>query len=321
MAISCPWGHSKGHLGLLQDPAICLACNGEVLNIPQIEPPAYPVIPACATTVKCKELCATNAAACKAWNTYKMVLTLTLNQFAVVIDDVYYTVLDDPTKGLNAIDLRSLIMHILNTYIQISQLDLDDNMTDFHSSIDLGLPLALYTRKQEKCQVFAADAGVPISDETMITTGTKHALVCGNMTLAWRKWKRHPLPNHTWPNWNAHWTAVFAKMHDINWITAGDTSFGTNQATKLEQAQQLASSLDNYAYATIRKITIIANLVATNATLTKAIADIQLSIAHMCTARVLLSHATTSPATTTEACVHPSHWSSTKPVWDKVTYC
>jgi hypothetical protein len=22
MAVSCPWGHSKGHLGLLQDPAI-----------------------------------------------------------------------------------------------------------------------------------------------------------------------------------------------------------------------------------------------------------------------------------------------------------
>ncbi len=27
MAISCPWGHSKGPLGLLQDPAIYLARN------------------------------------------------------------------------------------------------------------------------------------------------------------------------------------------------------------------------------------------------------------------------------------------------------
>jgi hypothetical protein len=69
MAISCPWGHSKGHLGILQDPAIYLACNGEAFNIPQIEPPAYPVIPAGATTTKRKELRATNAAARKAWNT------------------------------------------------------------------------------------------------------------------------------------------------------------------------------------------------------------------------------------------------------------
>jgi hypothetical protein len=27
LAVSCPWGHNKGHLGLLQDPAIYLARN------------------------------------------------------------------------------------------------------------------------------------------------------------------------------------------------------------------------------------------------------------------------------------------------------
>jgi hypothetical protein len=147
MAISCPWGHSKGHLDLLQDPAIYLACNGEAFNIPHIEPPAYPVIPAGATTANREELCTTNAAACKAWNTYKTVLTITRNQFAAAINDVYYAILDDPTKGLNAVNLRTLVMHILNTYAQISQPDLDDNMTNFHSGINSSLPLAVYTRK------------------------------------------------------------------------------------------------------------------------------------------------------------------------------
>jgi hypothetical protein len=158
------------------------------------------------TTANCEELRMTNAAARKAWNTYKIVLTIAREQFAAAIDDVYYTVLDNPTKGLNAVNLRTLVMHILNTYTQISQPDLDDNMTDFHSSIDSGLPLAVYTRKQEKCQVLTANAGVPISNKTMITTGTKHALVCGNMTLAWCKWKCHPIIDHTWPNLKAHWT-------------------------------------------------------------------------------------------------------------------
>jgi hypothetical protein len=60
------------------------------------------------------------------------------------------------------------------------------------------------------------------------------------------------------------------------------------------------------------------NLVATNATLTKAIADIQLSIARMCAAGVLTSH---PPAPLAEAHVCPSHWSNTKPAWDKVGYC
>jgi hypothetical protein len=212
-------------------------------------------------------------------------------------------------------------MHILNTYAQISQPDLDDNMTDFHSGINSGLPLAIYTRKQEKYQVFAANAGVPISDKTMFTTGTKHALACGNMTLAWHERKR-PLPiNQTWPNWKAHWTAAFAEMCDINCMTTGDTAFGTNQAPTLKQVQQMASSLDNLANATIQKNTTIENLVATNAMLTKAITNIQLLIARMITTGIPTSPAPTAPAPLTEACVHPSHWNNTKPAWDKVSYC
>ncbi len=93
MAISCPWGHSKGHLGLLQDPAIYLACNGEAFNTPHIEPLAYPVIPAGATTAVHKELNATNAAACKEWNTNNMVLAITHNLFTSAINYVYYAIL------------------------------------------------------------------------------------------------------------------------------------------------------------------------------------------------------------------------------------
>ncbi len=188
-------------------------------------------------------------------------------------------ILDDLTKGINAINLHSLIMHILTTYAQISQPDLGDNMTNFNSGINLDLPLAIYARKQEKCQVFAAAAGVPISDETIITTGTIHALACGNMTLPWQKWKRCLLPNHTTPNWKTHWTADFTKMKNIDCMTAREISFGANQATKIEQAQQMESSLNNFANASIQKNTTINNLVATNAMLTKAIADTQLSIA------------------------------------------
>jgi hypothetical protein len=58
----------------------------------------------------------------------------------------------------------------------------------------------------------------------------------------------------------------------------------------------MASSLNNLANATIQKNTTIKNLVATNATLTKAIADIQLFITRMCAAGVLTSPALTAHA-------------------------
>ena len=149
MAVSCPWGHGKGHLGLLQDPTIYAARNGEAFTIPANKPPAYPVMPNSATAPQREELHANNIVARKAWATYKLVLAITRDQFTAAIDNVYYAVLDNPTKGLNSVDLCTLVLHIQQTCAQISQLDLDDNLAKFNTRIDPGLPLAVYTRKQE----------------------------------------------------------------------------------------------------------------------------------------------------------------------------
>jgi hypothetical protein len=184
--------------------------------------------------------------------TYCLVLSITRSQFAAAINDVYYAVLDDPIEGLNGVNMHTLVTHILTTYASISQPNLDDNLREFNTGIDPILPLAVYTRKQEKCPVFAHDAGVPIYDATMVTTRTKHTLATGNMTLAWGKWNCHPIANHTWPNWKAHWTAAFTEMHDINRMTAEESTFGANAAEEEEQGHLIASSLNNLANASIK---------------------------------------------------------------------
>ncbi len=42
LEIPCPWGHCKGHLDLLQDPAIYLQWNREPFNIPVNAPLSSP---------------------------------------------------------------------------------------------------------------------------------------------------------------------------------------------------------------------------------------------------------------------------------------
>jgi hypothetical protein len=73
---------------------------------------------------------------------------------------------------------------------------------------------------------------MPISKEMMVTTGTKHALNCGNMTLTWREWKCHPLLDHTWNNWKDHWMAAFVKMHNINHMSSSDSAFANQAAAE-----------------------------------------------------------------------------------------
>jgi len=330
MAVSCPWGHDKGHLGLLQDPVIYEARNGAPFTIPAAEPPAYPVVPVGATAPQREELHATNAAARKAWTTYRLVLAITRDQFAAAIDDVYYAVLDDPIEGLNGVDLRMLTTHILSTYAQISQPDMDANMAEFNIGMDPILPLAVYTRKQEKCQVFASDAGVPISEATMVTTGTKHALATGNMTLAWREWRRRPVADHTWHHWKTHWTAAFAEMRDINRMTTAESNFGANAAEEEAQGRQIATSLEHLANASIQKNATIDQLVATNSQLMQALESLHASMARMfpngsplpalAPGSPWVPPASAPPATGTES-PRPAHWGPTKPDWDKHGYC
>jgi hypothetical protein len=93
---------------------------------------------------------AANLANRKAWNTHIIVRTITRNQFAAAINDVYYDALDNPTEGLNASSLQDLVTHIQTTYASISQPNINDNMTEFYTGIEASLPLAVYTRKQKK---------------------------------------------------------------------------------------------------------------------------------------------------------------------------
>jgi hypothetical protein len=147
MAIPCPWGHGKGHLGLLQDPVLYLQRNDAAFTIPAAAPPDYPINAPAAVPAR-KAAQPANLAKQKAWNTYLVIASITRDQFAAAVDDVYYAALDDPTKGLNAITLHDLVAHIQTTYMTILQPDVNNNMTKFHMGIDPHLPLTVYTRKQ-----------------------------------------------------------------------------------------------------------------------------------------------------------------------------
>jgi hypothetical protein len=160
MAIPCPWGHCKGHLGHLQDPVLYLHCNSAVFNIPDAAPPDYPINAPAAVPAR-KAARAANLVDRKAWNTYIIIASITRDQFAAAIDDVFYTALDYFTKGLNAITLRNLIAHICTTYGTILQPDIDNNMVELHTGIDSHLSLAVYIKKQENAKSLPSTLAIP----------------------------------------------------------------------------------------------------------------------------------------------------------------
>ena len=90
------------------------------------------------------------------------------------IRNVYYAKIDNPDEGLNGVTIREFLGHVRSRYATINQTLIDENIVELDKPIQADLPLAICTRNQKKFQVFAAKANVPISEATMVTTGTKH---------------------------------------------------------------------------------------------------------------------------------------------------
>ena len=88
----------------------------------------------------------------------------------------------------------------------------------------------------------------------------------------------------------------------------------------MEQAQQMATSLDSLANASIQKNCTIERHVATNVALTMALQGIQQTLARMTTAVPTATPVITPIITPDGRRPHPSHWNDIKPAWDKVGY-
>ena len=78
--------------------------------------------------------------------------------------------------------------------------------------MDINKLLVVYIKKQEQCQSFAADVKIPISTETMVHTGVKHALAIGRLNDAYKEWKRLSASQKTWKMWNKFWTQEFTNI-------------------------------------------------------------------------------------------------------------
>ena len=170
----------------------------------------------------------------------------------------------------------SLLNLILDQCYNIDQTDINDNIANFMEAINPSLPLAIYFHKQEKCQYFAADANVPISKATMITTRTNHALQYGHLVPTWCEWCLMPANQQTWQQWKLQWAASLNKKRYIQNLTnGGDFNIEDNIATETRIREKVVDSLSNLANAAVQKNDTVGKNYISNKTLTDSIVSLQ----------------------------------------------
>ena len=137
----------------------------------------------------------------------------------------YLAELDNPDMGLTNVHPSVIYQHIIDRCAKIDLRMADDNHKQFNTTMDSYKPLAVYTKKQEHCQAFAADVGNPISMADG-ANGVTHAVATRVMHKAYREWKRIPKVEQTWNREKEHFNDAFNELKEINAITAESWDMG-----------------------------------------------------------------------------------------------
>ena len=194
-----------------------------------------------------------------------------------------------PRRGVNGVAIHDVYDYVMVNHAKIYQAEVDNNLNKLNEPIDSSQTLAVYIRKQELCHDMAEDAHIPITEATMVATGTKHVVATGGMDDAWHVWKRLPNDQQTWVQWESMWSGAFIEKWELLRLTDIAYNSMANEAQEIEMGNTMVVAIDNLAKSAVQKNDNIERLVISNASLPDSLTARTTKIARILTVITNLS--------------------------------
>ena len=303
---------------MLQAPAVFHAQNRDFYNPPPNELPAYPNKFPISNTAERKHLRAKHKVLYVHWDKYVHTGRITVNIRAAAFEEWVISALEDPNKGLNGVIIRDVYDYVMGNYATISQAEVDTNLNTFNELIDASCTLDFYIWKKELCQEMAEDAHVTITEATMVTTGTEHAVANGVMDDAWRVWMRLPNAQQTWVRGKTMWSGAFIEKRYLVRLTGITYNSVANQAADMEMRNTMVVALDNLANAAVQKNDTFERLVIANSSLSASLAAHNTEITQLLT---VITNLSTGGGGGGGGGGGTNNGKATDTPWDPIGYC
>jgi uncharacterized coiled-coil protein SlyX len=244
-------GGAHGHLGAVMPDAAYVIKTGHLFVIPA-DPGEYDTtIPGNAGTANRARLEAAHTAAKLMWDTCRAVKTAAKNQIIAAIDPAYLDEIRDDELGFLLSSPEDIISHLFDRYGEISEYMITENMTTIEEPFDPTLPFATFTRRLEKCNQLATDAGTAYSDAQMVQIAIIAITATGLFTEGYLRWNRLPTAQKTWATFKTHFNREHVEWRNLSKMTARQAGFGANAATTGTGGlpAELSEAFDNLAMA------------------------------------------------------------------------
>lgn len=201
-------GNGKlGHLSLTITTTAYLVKSGNVVFDIPLHPGTQASHAVGATSYQITEANRQHDAQLKDFYVYQQTDNILKRLLLAAIPDTYTDAIKDDDTGYGSITTLTIITHLLDTYGEISDREIEDNIATMSTPWSPSTPIEDLFRQLNIAQKFSVKANDPISDKVYIRVGLKLIKEAGILVDTCREWSLLPSTSRT----KVQFHLVFAK--------------------------------------------------------------------------------------------------------------
>jgi hypothetical protein len=207
----------------------------------------------------------------KTYRTCTSVQQALKKQIINVFEPMYSDILNDNMVGYTNFSARDMLVHLFETYGNITAVDLEINFEHMCRAWDTQQPVESLFKQIQDCANYSEAGGVLIGHPQQINVGYAKIFATGHFMSACRRWNEKQTIEKTWTHFKSHFAAAHRQHKQMQGESAATAGYHSENAALNHNEDQMAEAtigaLSNLATATAADRGVVAALTQANSRL------------------------------------------------------
>jgi hypothetical protein len=198
-------------------------------------------------------------------------------QIISVFEPIYMDILNENMVGYANISARDMLDHLLDTYGNITAVDLEINFEHMRRAWDPQQQVESLFKHIQDCADYSEAGGVLIGHPQQINVGYEKIFATGHYMSACRRWNEKHTIEKTWTQFKSHFAAAHRQHKQMQGESAATAGYHSANAAVTHNEYQMAEAtigaLENIATATTADRGVVVALTQANSRFAKQLED------------------------------------------------
>jgi hypothetical protein len=159
-----------------------------------------------------------------------------------VFEPMYLDILNDNMVGYANISARDMLDHLLETYGNITAVDLEINFEHMRRAWDPQEPVEFLFKQNQHCADYSEVGGILIGHPQQINVGYATIFATGHFMSACRRWKEKHAIEKTWTQFKSHFAAAHRQHKQMQVESATTAGYHSANTAVSHTEDQMAES-------------------------------------------------------------------------------